>query len=71
MSHRAALALLLFVILAAHMVLWSSDKVEEAVKLRLTLINAIGWGIVLIPAWLVGKWAAAHRTSDPSRKADR
>ena len=29
--------------------------------LKLTLINAAGWAVVLLPAWGVAKWAALRR----------
>ena len=30
-------------------------------KIRLTLINALGWSVVLLPAWAVGKWLETHK----------
>lgn len=61
MKHRIIALALIALIIAAHVALWSSDRMPDDIKLRLTVINAIGWSIVLIPAFLVGKWAAAHK----------
>ena len=59
--NRIAIALLATLILGAHLALWSSDKVPREAKLRLTLLNAAGWGIILLPAVGVAMWARAHR----------
>jgi hypothetical protein len=47
-------------IVGAHIAMWTSDMPRD-LALRLTLINAAGWAVILIPAWLVSKWAAAHK----------
>ena len=65
--NRLGLIVLLSIIVIAHVGLWSSDRVPADIKLRLTVINALGWGIVLVPAWAVGKWAQAHRRRRPGR----
>ena len=54
---------LISLIVLAHIAMWTSDMPRD-LALRLTLINAAGWGIILIPVWLVGKWAAAHKDRD-------
>ena len=38
--------------------------------LKLTLINATGWIVILGGAWLVGRWAAAHTRREEERRND-
>ena len=52
---------LLCTITLAHVAMWTSDRMTTDVKLRLTLINALGWAIVLLPAFAVGKWLEAKQ----------
>lgn len=59
--HRLAFALLLALIVAAHAALWLSPNMAAGDKLRLTLINAGIWAVVLLPAVGVTLWARAHR----------
>lgn len=61
---RIAVLVLLVLIVLAHVALWRSDRMETGMKLALTLINAVGWAVVLIPAWAVGRWLDAHRRDD-------
>lgn len=49
------LALLLILIIAAHIALWLSDTPFDA-KLRLTLLNAAVWAVILLPAVGVMLW---------------
>ncbi len=58
----AALALAVL-ILGAHVMLWLSDMPGDA-KLRLTLLNAAGWGVVLLPALAVNMWLGAVTRRD-------
>lgn len=58
---RVAVIALLALIVLAHVALWRSDRMETGMKLALTLINAVGWAVVLIPAWTVAKWLDAHK----------
>lgn len=55
------LTLLAALVIGAHVALWSSPRVPAETKLRLTLLNAAGWGVVLLPAAGVAMWARAHR----------
>ena len=65
---RLYVILLIMLIIGAHIAMWTSDMPRD-LALRLTLINAAGWGVILIPAWLVSKWATAHqRQSDPQSR---
>lgn len=57
---RLYIICLLVLIIAAHIALWSSDMPRD-LALRLTLINAGAWAVILLPAWAVSKWAAAHK----------
>lgn len=57
----AALILLTALVTGAHVALWASPRVPAEAKLRLTILNAAGWGVVLLPAAGVAAWARAHR----------
>ena len=59
--NRALLvAVLVVLILVAHIFLWRSDM-PTGLKLTFTILNAIGWTIVLAPILLVDKWIDAIR----------
>ncbi|SHI75184.1 hypothetical protein SAMN04488012_102473 [Palleronia salina] len=71
------LAKILFVVVTAALVigghagLWLSDRYPDDLKLKLTILNAIGWAVILLPALAVSRWAAQHRgPSDPSSSRD-
>jgi len=51
---------LITLIVGAHIAMWTSDMPKD-LALKLTLINATGWAVILVPVWLVSKWAAAHK----------
>ena len=57
---RFYIPLLIAVIIGVHIAMWTSDMPRE-LALRLTIINALGWMVILVPAWAVSKWAAAHK----------
>ena len=61
---RVALVGLLALIVLAHVGLWRSDQMTTDLKWRLTVINALGWLVVLGPIWLVGKWLDAKTGRD-------
>lgn len=62
-----AIGALLALIVAAHAALWLSDAPVEA-KLRLTILNAIGWAVIFLPAIGVSLWLKAHqRRSEEQR----
>ena len=67
---RLWLIILLTFIIGGHIAMWTSDMPRD-LALRLTLINAAGWAVILIPAWLVTKWAAAHQQRDTKAPANR
>ena len=53
---RAALvSTLIFFIVIAHILLWRSDM-PFGLMLTFTILNAIGWTIVLAPMLLIDKW---------------
>ncbi len=52
---------LISLIIIGHIAMWTSDMPRD-LALRLTLINAAGWAVILLPAWAVSKWAAAHQS---------
>jgi hypothetical protein len=60
MKTRIALAALLSLIVLAHVGLWTSDRWPAELKLRLTVLNALGWAVVLLPAYGVSRWLQAR-----------
>ena len=62
---RIWLIILAIFIIGGHIAMWTSDMPRD-LALRLTLINAAGWAVILIPVWMVSKWAAAHQ-KDPTQ----
>ena len=60
---RLYVTLLITLIVGAHIAMWTSDMPRN-LALRLTLINGAGWAVILIPVWLVSKWAEAHQRKD-------
>jgi len=65
-----AVVLLLTIVVGAHAALWASPRMPEAMKWRLTLLNAAGWAVVLLPAVGVALWARAHRDRRGGRGPD-
>lgn len=64
MKTRLAVTALLSLIVLAHIGLWSSDRWPAELKLRLTLLNALGWAVVLLPAYGVSRWLSARSRDD-------
>ena len=62
-----AIGALLALIVGAHLALWLSDAPFEA-KLRLTILNALGWSAILLPALGVSLWLKAHRHRGRTRQ---
>ncbi|WP_424968725.1 phenylalanyl-tRNA synthetase subunit beta [Dinoroseobacter sp. S375] len=60
MATRLALGALITLIILAHIGLWTSDRWPVGLKLRLTLLNALGWAVILLPAYGVSRWFAAR-----------
>lgn len=58
MRNRIAFIALLSVIVLAHIAMWRSEMPRD-VALRFTIINAVGWSIVLLPILLVNRWLKA------------
>lgn len=51
-------AAMVALIVVAHVFLWLSDM-EPGLKLTFTILNAIGWTIVLAPILLIDRWLEA------------
>lgn len=62
-----AIGALLALIVGGHVALWLSDAPFEA-KLRLTVLNALGWAVILLPALGVSLWLKAHKHQGRSRR---
>ena len=60
---RIWIIILVTTIVLGHVAMWTSDMPRD-LALKLTLINATGWGVILGGAWLVARWAAAHSQRD-------
>lgn len=58
---RLRWVLLLAIIVAGHVAMWLSPRTTSDEALRLTLMNASIWAVVLLPAIGVSMWARAHR----------
>ena len=50
--------LLVLFVVGGHVAMWMSDMPRD-MALRLTLINAAGWAVVLLPAYGVSRWLKA------------
>ncbi len=59
-----AIVALVGLVVLAHAGLWTSEMWTAEAKLRLTVLNALGWAVVVLPALAVRRWAAAHRDPD-------
>ncbi|MBJ3764042.1 phenylalanyl-tRNA synthetase subunit beta [Maribius pontilimi] len=46
-------------VLGGTVALWLSDWPLDS-KVKLTLLNSLGWAVILLPALAVSKWARAH-----------
>ena len=53
-------------IVLAHVALWRSGM-DTSTKLAFTVLNAIGWTIILTPILLVDKWPDAKRGQNQDR----
>ncbi|WGH79821.1 hypothetical protein [Jannaschia ovalis] len=51
---------ILIAIVLAHVALWRSSMPAGA-KLSFTVLNAVGWAIVLGPIWIIPRWLDAIR----------
>ena len=54
---------LVILIVIAHVFLWRSDMPGH-LKLTFTILNAIGWTIVLAPILLIDRWLDAIRSEE-------
>lgn len=65
--NRVRWYLLLAAIAGGHVALWLSPRVDPEAALRLTLINAAIWAVVLLPALGVTQWRRLHRPTDQDK----
>ena len=59
--------LLALLVVGGHVALWLSPDWPTDLKVKLTILNAIGWAVVVLPAFAVARWAAAHRGQDDTQ----
>lgn len=68
---RAALvSTLIFFIVIAHILLWRSDM-PFGLMLTFTILNAIGWTIVLAPMLLIDKWLDSIKARNAQAQDDQ
>jgi|GEM_PF-1133176 len=60
---------LVVLIVIAHIFLWRSDMPGH-LKLTFTILNAIGWTIVLAPILLIDRWLDAIKSRNVDKKDD-
>ena len=63
--------LLAALVIGAHVALWRSPDWPADLKLKLTVLNAIGWAVVILPAFAVARWARAHAQTGPDAENAR
>ena len=59
---RITLVLIVALVIAGNIGLWLSPDWPTDLKLKLTILNAIGWAVIVLPAFAVARWAAAHKS---------
>lgn len=66
MSTRAKLLLfcLITLIVVAHIGLWRDPDIPLEAKRRLTMLNALGWAVIILPVFAVNQWLKA-KTAKP------
>ncbi len=60
-AHHWLVAVLVGLIIVAHIFLWRSDMPGPQ-KLTWTLLNALAWTVILAPIFLVDRWLASIKT---------
>ena len=66
---RTFVIFLIMLIVGAHIAMWTSDM-PQSLAFKLTVLNAAGWAVVLLPAWAVSKWAKLHTRKRRSSAED-
>lgn len=56
---RLFTAALVTVIVVAHIGLWRDPTIPLEAKQRLTMLNALGWAVIILPAIWVSFWLKA------------
>lgn len=66
MSWRFKLFLIALValIVVAHIGLWRDPDIAVEAKSRLTILNALGWGVIILPVFAVNQWLKAKTRKD-------
>jgi len=69
---KIGLVALVTLIVVAHIGLWRDPDIPLDAKRRLTTLNAIGWGVIILPVFAVNQWlkaktgAARSKPDEPS-----
>jgi len=68
-AHKAIFWGLVTLIVLAHVALWRSDMPPD-LKMTFTILNAIGWSIILLPIVFVSRWmnAIERRNAERARE---
>lgn len=54
-------------IVVAHIGLWSDPDIPLEAKRRLTMLNALGWAVIILPIFAVNQWLKAKTGGPPER----
>ncbi len=68
-AHKVIFWGLVILIVLAHVALWRSDMPPD-LKMTFTILNAIGWSIILLPIVFVSRWmnAIERRNAENARR---
>ena len=66
---KLLLAVLLTLIIAAHIGLWRDPDMTYEAKRNWTAINALSWAVIILPLFAVNQWLKTHSKAKP-RKPD-
>lgn len=53
------IAALITLIVVAHVGLWRDPDIPLEAKRRLTMLNALGWAVIILPVFGVNQWLKA------------
>ncbi|WP_375279974.1 phenylalanyl-tRNA synthetase subunit beta [Pseudooctadecabacter sp.] len=61
---KLGLAVLVTLIVVAHIGLWRDPDIPLEAKRRLTGLNALGWAVIILPVFAVNQWLKAKTRKD-------
>ena len=65
---KILIAALVALIVVAHIGLWRDPDIPLEAKRRLTVLNALGWAVIILPVFAVNQWlkAKTRKPDEPS-----